>query len=195
MFLVLFCKAPWHTTSWLTVFFYLDSALQPWVQVSPCSLIPSGAQRLMCRRTSRTPLCLFSASLPFSSVAAACGTHTNTHALTLKIVTFVTAYRSTQREECPLAGEQTRRRRETEWEREVAAERWSSCELVGEYELLWCLYLSPPPSFSLCLSLFFSAYCLCPSLSLSHAWILSHGRSTLGEHTHKRQLRLESRWQ
>lgn len=66
--------------------------------------------------------------------------------------------------------------------------------LVGEHELLWCLYLSPPPSFSLQVSLFFSAYWLwCPivrslslsvslapsrthtlSLSLSNACILSH---------------------
>lgn len=41
------------------------------------------------------------------------------------------------------------------WEREVAAVRRSSsvlkekAELVEEYELLWCSYLSPPPSFSL----------------------------------------------
>lgn len=50
--------------------------------------------------------------------------------------------------------------------------------LVGEHELLWCLYLSPPPSFSLQVSLFFSAYWLwCPivrSLSLSLSLPLAH---------------------
>lgn len=133
--------------------------------------------------------CLFSASMGLPLRAE------RMRWLSLKIVTFVTAFPSTVGAVHPHSspsGEQTTRRKEREKngkERARVAELQSSCalnkaRLVGKYGLLWCWKPTHPhlSLFSSCLFLFmFLIRIVCVCHSLFHAGILAQRRSSLDE--------------
>ncbi len=168
------------------------SAVGPSLSVLPH---PSCVQHLMCRRRDE-PRSAFSLPLsPFDRPPLDVQhTHTHTHRLSQNS-NVVTAFRSTQQEECPLIGEQTRRRRRTERERERGRASiffWAG----GRIWAAMMLASKPTPLFlSLCLCLLAHIVCVAPSLSLSLMHEFFHTTVRLSVRTHALRSKLESRWQ